>query len=135
MKKLFIVLLVLLAVGTVGRYYYKKYKPEDKIQTTTVQQDQSPPKSNVKTYTLEEVAKHGADKDNYVDCWTVIHDKVYDITKFVDSGKHPGGESINEACGKDATTLFETRSIGSGTPHSAKARSMLEQYYIGDLKK
>ncbi len=45
---------------------------------------------------------------------------------------HPGGHAIYEGCGTDATTLFETRPSGTGTPHSANARSILEKYYIGD---
>ncbi len=88
---------------------------------------------SVKTYTMEEVAAHGADPDSE-ECWTVIHDKVYDILDFA-TNSHPGGEIIFEACGKDATKLFETRPMGSKTPHSENARKILEKYYIGDLKK
>ena len=82
---------------------------------------------------MAEVAAHGADSDSD-ECWTVIHGKVYDILDFA-SNSHPGGEAIFEACGTDATKLFETRPMGSGTPHSADARKILEKYYIGDLKK
>ena len=81
---------------------------------------------------MAEVAAHGADPDSE-ECWTVIHGKVYDILEFA-SSSHPGGELIFQACGIDATTIFETRPMGSKTPHSAKAREILEKYYIGDLK-
>lgn len=94
----------------------------------------TPSSKQIKTYTMVEVAKHGTDQENYVDCWTVIHDKVYNITEYADSMKHPGGEQIYQACGKDATELFENRP-GKGTPHPQSARDILEKYYIGDLKK
>lgn len=80
-----------------------------------------------KYYTLEEAATH----DTYEDCWLVIEGKVYDITTYID--EHPGQENILEGCGMDATTLYENRPMGSGTPHSEKARTDLEKYYIGEL--
>ncbi len=83
---------------------------------------------NIVYYTLEEVAKHSSRED----CWIVIHGKVYDVTSFIP--EHPGGDAILQGCGKDATELFETRPMGSGTPHSEEARELLERYYIGELK-
>lgn len=93
---------------------------------------------NVKTYTMTEVRKHGPESwdngDSSPLCWMVIRDKVYEIPdNFIET--HPGGHVIYDGCGTDATTFFETRPQGSGTPHSANARSILEKYYIGDLKK
>lgn len=44
--------------------------------------------SETKVYTLEEVSKHKTGRD----CWVVIHNKVYDVTKFLDevtSHKYP----------------------------------------------
>ncbi len=78
-------------------------------------------------YTMEEVAKHNT-KD---DCWMVIDGDVYDVTDFIAS--HPGGPSILQGCGKDATELFETRPMGSKTPHSSNARGLKEKYEIGEL--
>jgi len=80
--------------------------------------------SEVKVLRLEEVKQHnigrGADKS----VWTIIHDKVYDVTKFLD--EHPGGEEILiENAGVDSTENFED--VG----HSSDAREMLEEYYIG----
>ncbi|MBN1941512.1 MAG: cytochrome b5 domain-containing protein, partial [Candidatus Diapherotrites archaeon] len=66
------------------------------------------------------------------DCWMVMENKVYEMSFFIDM--HPGGEAITEGCGKDATSLFETRPSGSGTPHSADARGMREMFYLGDLE-
>ena len=38
----------------------------------------------VKVYKLVEVAEHNKSKGAEKSIWTVIHDKVYDITKFLD---------------------------------------------------
>lgn len=145
MKKIIIVLLIV-TLGVIGNYYYKKQKNKSPQTSNQVTQQQSqseqktePPaetQSNIKIYTMDEVAKHGVDFDidpELFTCWVVLHGKVYDVTKFVDD--HPGGESIYTACGTDGTNLFETRPMGTGTPHSSNARSILEKYYIGDLKK
>ncbi|KAJ2405829.1 hypothetical protein J3F80_003908 [Coemansia sp. RSA 2526] len=80
-------------------------------------------KGEVSTFTAAEIAKHNTRED----VWILIHDKVYDVTKFLD--EHPGGEEvILENAGKDSTSDFED--IG----HSEDARDMLSQYYIGDLE-
>uniref|UniRef100_A0A673J848 Cytochrome b5-like n=1 Tax=Sinocyclocheilus rhinocerous TaxID=307959 RepID=A0A673J848_9TELE len=78
--------------------------------------------SGVKYYTREEVQAHNMSKDT----WLIIHDKVYDITRFME--EHPGGEEVLlEQAGADATESFED--VG----HSTDAREMLQQYYIGEL--
>ncbi|XP_056121799.1 cytochrome b5 [Rhinichthys klamathensis goyatoka] len=78
--------------------------------------------SGVKYYTVKEVQDHNMIKDT----WLVIHDKVYDITSFME--EHPGGEEVLlEQAGSDATESFED--VG----HSTDAREMLQQYYIGEL--
>jgi cytochrome b involved in lipid metabolism len=81
----------------------------------------------VVSYTLEEIAMHDAPED----CWFAIHGKVYDVTGFGEN--HGGGDSVYEGCGMDATELFETRPMGSGTPHSEKAHSFLLNFEIGEL--
>jgi len=58
--------------------------------------------SNTKEYTWEEIQKHNKDGD----CWVVIRDQVYDVSKFMVD--HPGGkESILLYGGADATEQFE----------------------------
>jgi len=75
-----------------------------------------------KVFTLEEVKKHDSGKD----CWCVVHNKVYDVTEFL--AEHPGGEEILlETAGTDSTEAFED--VG----HSQDARTLLEDYYIGEL--
>jgi cytochrome b involved in lipid metabolism len=83
-----------------------------------------------KAYTLLEVSLHGTPES----CWLAIGGKVYDVTPIITDRKHPGGAPIVEGCGKEATALFETRPMGSGTPHSEAARTWLASFYIGDLK-
>ncbi|KAI9037313.1 cytochrome b5-like heme/steroid binding domain-containing protein [Aspergillus affinis] len=59
-------------------------------------------------------------------CLIVLHNKVYDITKYLED--HPSGSAILlEVAGTDATDAFEE--VG----HSDEAREQLEQFYLGDL--
>lgn len=85
-------------------------------------------KEETPTFSFIEVGKHNSSND----CWLAIHGKVYDVTEFISS--HPGGKALLEGCGKDATGLYETRPMGSGKPHSQKARDLLPKYYVGDLE-
>ncbi|MBT4849462.1 hypothetical protein HON36_01280 [Candidatus Parcubacteria bacterium] len=82
-------------------------------------------------FSMIEIAKHNSAKD----CWLLIDSKVYDVTTYIAGAKHPGGAAILEGCGKaNGTELFDTRPMGSGTPHSDKARSFLPNFYIGDFQ-
>ncbi|XP_070684522.1 cytochrome b5 type B [Pempheris klunzingeri] len=75
-----------------------------------------------KYYTSEEIRVHNMSTDT----WLIIHNKIYDITCFLE--EHPGGEEVLlEQAGADATESFED--VG----HSTDAREMLQQYYIGEL--
>ncbi|XP_072321741.1 cytochrome b5 type B [Eucyclogobius newberryi] len=77
---------------------------------------------DVKFYTLEDIRMHNLSNDT----WLVIHDKVYNVTGFLE--EHPGGEEVLlEQAGSDATESFED--VG----HSTDAREMLEQYYVGEV--
>ena len=83
----------------------------------------------LKCFSFEEVQNHknhsGAEAENSF--WIVIHDKVYDVTNWLDD--HPGGEEILvEHAGKDATEPWED--IG----HSATARQKMKDYLIGELR-
>ena len=74
-------------------------------------------------YTWEEVAKH----DNDADLWVVIHDKVYDLTKY--QLEHPGGPIVlmNRA-GKHASQVFDQAS------HSKNATdNIMPRYKIGKI--
>ena len=83
--------------------------------------------SDVKIFSLEDVEKHKNNSGDDKSIWMVIHDKVYDVTKFLD--EHPGGEEILiEHAGVDATEPFED--VG----HSTDARDMMQEYLIGELR-
>ena len=90
--------------------------------------------AELSTFSVEEVAVHNQSDD----CWTVIDDKVYDITSYVP--RHPGGDEILLACGTDGSSLFNDRTtedgqtIGSGTAHSTNASRQLDGFLIGNLK-
>lgn len=123
---------VVVIVATTGFLLLNSSSNENVLSDQTAgntQVDQQP--TSVPTtsgLSLEEVAKH----DNENDCWLVLDKKVYYVTKFIPS--HPGGKAILQGCGKDATKLFETRPMGSGTPHSERARMLREDFFIGNLE-
>ena len=65
------------------------------------------------TYTMADVAKHGAEGD----CWVAANGNVYDISAFTRS--HPGGRSILRECGSDATRVLNGK-------HSRSDRAYLD---------
>eukprot|EP00088_Acartia_fossae_P021948 TRINITY_DN23284_c0_g1_i2.p1 TRINITY_DN23284_c0_g1~~TRINITY_DN23284_c0_g1_i2.p1 ORF type:complete len:252 (-),score=51.27 TRINITY_DN23284_c0_g1_i2:108-794(-) len=72
--------------------------------------------------TLDEVGDHCT----FDDAWTVIYDRVYDVTDYL--CVHPGGEEvIMEYVGYDATVAFR------GVNHSRAAFRALEKYCVGIL--
>jgi cytochrome b involved in lipid metabolism len=77
-----------------------------------------------KVVTLEELKKHTSKDSLYV----LLHEKVYDVTKFID--EHPGGDEVILAeAGIDATEAFED--VG----HSDEARALLPDMLVGDFDK
>ncbi|PYH91941.1 cytochrome b5 [Aspergillus ellipticus CBS 707.79] len=80
--------------------------------------------SDAKELTLQEVSGHNTKKDLYM----VIHDKVYDVSSFVD--EHPGGEEVLlDVGGQDGTEAFED--VG----HSDEAREILDGLLVGNVKR
>ncbi|XP_077100258.1 cytochrome b5 [Siphateles boraxobius] len=76
----------------------------------------------VKYYRLSEVEE----RNSFKSTWILIHNKVYDVTKFLE--EHPGGEEVlREQAGGDATESFED--VG----HSTDAREMASSMLIGEL--
>ncbi|KAG0307865.1 hypothetical protein BGZ98_009582, partial [Dissophora globulifera] len=53
-------------------------------------------------FSASQVAAHSSEND----CWVIIHDKVYDVTPFLND--HPGGKKILlKNAGTDATKQFD----------------------------
>ncbi|KAK2465950.1 hypothetical protein APHAL10511_001591 [Amanita phalloides] len=76
-----------------------------------------------KTVSLEELRANKTREKLYV----LIHEKVYDVTKFLD--EHPGGDEVILAeAGHDATEAFED--VG----HSDEARALLPDMFVGDIE-
>jgi len=84
--------------------------------------DTTPQKSELPTYTLEEVSKHNKKGD----AWIALQGNVYDVTKWIP--QHPGGDAILQCIGKDATDIFE----GIGHP-SYVYDTVRPNYLIGRL--
>lgn len=86
------------------------------------------PAVEVKTtasFTMADVARHSTPEN----CYIVVRNTVYDVTKFTD--KHPGGsDKIIPLCGKDATGPFTQ--VHGGQP---KPENVLTGLEIGALKK
>ncbi|XP_029004373.1 cytochrome b5 [Betta splendens] len=73
-------------------------------------------------YRLSEIEEQNSFKST----WIIIHNKVYDVTKFLE--EHPGGEEVlREQAGGNATESFED--VG----HSTDAREMASSMVIGEL--
>ena len=86
----------------------------------------SAPVAEVRTYTLEEVAKHNTQQD----CWMAIEGKVYDLSTYVP--KHPTPPSVLVPwCGKEATEGMRTK--GYGRDHSQFAWDAMAEYLIGEF--
>ena len=85
---------------------------------------------DMRLYSMEDVQKHGRfenQSEASKSYWIVIHDKVYDVTKWLDD--HPGGEDVlMENSGTDASEPWED--IG----HSSEAREKMKKYQIGELR-
>uniref|UniRef100_A0AAG5CUE0 Cytochrome b5 heme-binding domain-containing protein n=1 Tax=Anopheles atroparvus TaxID=41427 RepID=A0AAG5CUE0_ANOAO len=78
--------------------------------------------TELKQYSLADVASHN--KPN--DLWMIIHDKVYDVTKFLQ--EHPGGEEVLiEVAGKEASSEFDD--VG----HSTDAKESMKKFLVGEV--
>lgn len=144
-RTLFIIGIVLFIVFIIVATIVLKNDSEEESGTPTTNvgsssQGQSKPSdsdnddANDVKLTKDEVSKHSQPSD----CWTIINGEVYDITEYISS--HPGGSEIERACGTDASTIFNQRetqsgeAVGSGTPHSSRASSQLNNYLLGSLE-
>merc|ERR1712066_15543 len=111
-----------------GHFYFAGLRRRKSCQTGLIlEKNNMGDEEQLTQYSLEEVEKHNVGRGPDKSIWMVIHDKVFDVTKFLD--EHPGGEEILiETAGKDASEAFED--VG----HSTDAREMMEEYFLGDVR-
>lgn len=132
---LFIFGVVVTAILVAGLVFYQNGKNGAINKPVNVAADTISKNSTTGKLTLnmEEIAKH----NNKNDCWMLISGNVYNITSFF--GSHPGGNRVMEkTCGTDATDAYLTKDPNANTTtggqdHSARAREMLKDYYLGAL--
>ncbi len=97
--------------------------PEDIQRQILCRQERRKIKSGAVYFTMCEVKRHASRNS----CWCVAGKNVYDVTRFLDM--HPAGAEtiMGNAGGVDCTRDFHF--------HSPAAREMINQFYIGMLRK
>jgi cytochrome b involved in lipid metabolism len=97
--------------------------PEDVQREILCRQERRKIKHGAVYFTMCEVKRHVTRNS----CWLVAGKNVYDVTRFLDM--HPAGDQtmLRAAGGIDCTRDFNF--------HSHAAQQMLEQFYIGMLRK
>jgi len=91
----------------------------DHRRTASSSSSSSSRSDSKKAISMAEVRRHRTPED----CWCAIHGQVLDITDFL--AKHPGGDVITLAAGREATVLAETYHP-NGIP-----KSVIDRYRIG----
>lgn len=107
-------------------WFYLAQNPTSTTNTNTNTNTNSTTVSGTVTLNTVEISKHNSASD----CWLIISNKVYDVTKYLNS--HPGSPStIISYCGKDGTQGFATKDIG--VPHSQTASNLLNSFLLGNV--
>lgn len=89
-----------------------------KTTTTTPKPTTSTTPSTPKSpsYTMAQVATHNSSSS----CWSVVNNKVYDLTSFIN--QHPGGSgAIKRLCVRDGTESFTDQHGGQRRPEQELA--------------
>ncbi|XP_047530896.1 cytochrome b5-like [Vanessa atalanta] len=99
------------------------------VQTTVARRFRNTP-ADCNACNMEELKrfsrKEVAERSTKQQVMFIIHNQVYDVTKFLDD--HPGGhEVLLDVIGKDASTDF----IDIG--HSSDANDIMKKYHIGEV--
>lgn len=95
--------------------------PTDEPNTTT----QSTPEPTPTMDIFSQVALHNTRND----CWFSYKGHVYNITAYF--GSHPGGDqNLLNYCGQNVDVAFDTKGKSPGSPHSAQAVSIFQQYLV-----
>ena len=120
MKQFRGVMIILLIVTFFASYNVILYSEEQK---RTAESDAVHDTPLLPSFTIAEVAEH----NSATSCWMAAFGNVYDLTEYVTSGSHPGGQqALLSGCGTEATATFERI-------HSPSARRDLEALKIGIL--
>lgn len=128
MKKIILIASIVGAIAIVVNAF-SSYQPAiDKANTQAVVASPQAASAQADTYSLAEVATHATSSD----CYMAISGAVYDVTPYINSRLHPGGNMILKGCGSDATQLFTGQKRG-GHFHSQVARAVVAKYKIGTL--
>lgn len=120
---------ILLIVGIGGIIFVTNQKPIQQntpSQTVPTSQEKTTQANRTTLYSPEEISKHNKETD----CWTIVNNKVYNLTSFIAKNQHP--PAIIQSCGTDGTTLFETRGE-KNMPHDPQAQDVLGTMQIGAL--
>lgn len=119
-----IIITVVLLLLIIGLFSWKnQVKKQD--QSSIEQVERQVEQLALAQYTITEVATH----NNLESCWTVIGEKVYDFTTFIN--RHPGGDkAIIGVCGIDGTTAF-----AGAHGNSVRKTSELQKFVVGQIKK
>ena len=107
-------------------HFYKFENCDIRATLWILAEDQPESGDSVKKFTLDEVGKLNSPEGEGKKVLIVIHDKVYDVTEFLDD--HPGGrEILMEKSGTVASQAFDD--IG----HSGDAKELMKSFVIGEL--
>ena len=84
------------------KYQISKLQTQQNSNPVSTSIPISTAKKTAGSFSLTEVSRH----NSRLDCYMIISGKVYNVTSYVDS--HPGGDTILNGCGKDATASFQS---------------------------
>ncbi|MDQ5962570.1 MAG: hypothetical protein QG653_377 [Patescibacteria group bacterium] len=122
-----IIAIIILGAGYYGYRMWDEYAPESYVQEdgTMLNTTTGATSTTTSTYTMQDIAMH----NNQDSCYSVIQNKVYDLTLWVNA--HPGGsKAILSLCGIDGTEKFMNKHKGE-----EKFMTILNtRFYVGNLK-
>jgi cytochrome b involved in lipid metabolism len=121
MRKSAVFILIFTIIVLAGFYFYNNKSSQNNSSQDKVSSNSfTSVNSNIKM-TKAEISLHN--KKN--DCYLIIKNKVYDVSKYISN--HPGGQGeIISKCGREVTGVF-------ADIHSNFAWDLLNNYQIGQL--
>lgn len=124
-KNVLSALLAIAAVGNIAMTYFVGHSGAEAAWKAKYEATKPIASEATETITFAEVRQH----NTATDCWTVVGEFVYDVTRFVN--RHPAGSSaIEEMCGTNASEDFLGEHSGQTEPEK-----WLASLRIGRLSK